>query len=213
MAALTEEQRELILELAENEELTKAEIARRAGVSRPTVYKVFREAGLDESVSEEEDDEETYAEGGETPDGVQEDGETEEETEEEDYAELTDEEERRVLKLYEQSHERLYDLVGQELKMGREEAKEAVGIAVANSIKDDLEDADEEPPVAPTRAGMLLVGGLLGAGALYLTLMRGLIPYPQPGQIPGSSSGSGSPGVGSFPGPPGGPPGSSGIGR
>jgi transposase-like protein len=81
VAALTEEQRELILELAEDEYLTKAEIARRAGVSRPTVYKVFREAGLDEPVSEEEDNEETSAGDDEAPDA---EGYEDEEDDEED---------------------------------------------------------------------------------------------------------------------------------
>lgn len=182
MAALTEEQRELILELAEDEELTKAEIARRAGVSRPTIYKVFREEGLDEPVSEEEDDEETYAEKDEALDAGEED---DEEPEEEGYAGLTEEEEGRVLELYEQHHERLYDLVGKELEMGREEAKEAVGTAVANSIRDDLEEDDEgEPPAdivlgSPTSALAGLVGGaILGGLGLYYAMTRGVIDPP-----------------------------------
>lgn len=70
MASLTEEARERILELAEDEELSKAEMARRAGVSRPTVYKVLREEGIEEHVSEEE----VYAEEKEEPDEDEDEG-------------------------------------------------------------------------------------------------------------------------------------------
>ncbi len=82
MASLTEDQRNLILELAGDRELTKAEIARQAGVSRPTVYKVYREEGLEETVNGLEGDEETSAGSDEAPDAEgyedREDGEEDE---------------------------------------------------------------------------------------------------------------------------------------
>ncbi len=174
MASLTEEQRELILELAEYEELTKAEIARRAGVSRPTVYKVFREAGLDEPVSEEEDDEETYTEGEETPDVVEEDGEDEEETEEEDYDELTDEEERRVLELYDRRRVEVGERVADELELDREAVLEAI----------EADSTLQETPAkivlgSPTSALVGLVGGLIvGVWGLYYAKLRGLTGPP-----------------------------------
>ncbi|MDP9478591.1 MAG: helix-turn-helix domain-containing protein [Actinomycetota bacterium] len=170
MAALTEEQRELILELAEDEELTKAEIARRTGVSRPTVYKVLREAGLLQSVSDEEDEEETYAEGDEAPDAV----EGDEEDDEEDYAELTEEEERRVLELYGRRRVEVGERVADELGLDRETVLEAI----------EADGTPQEVPAkivlgSPTSALVGLVGGLiLGAWGLYYAKLRCLTGPP-----------------------------------
>lgn len=86
MASLTEETRELILELAEDGELSKAEIARRTGVSRPTIYKVVREEGMEEPVSEEE----VYAE---EEDGLE---KLPDEDEEEEYDDEDEDEEDQI---------------------------------------------------------------------------------------------------------------------
>ena len=162
------------MKLAEDEELTKAEIARRAGVSRPTIYKVFREEGLDEAVSEEEDDEETYTEGDEASDSAEEDGEDDEEAEEEDYAELTEEEERQVLELYGQQRVEAGEQVADELGLDRETVLEII----------EAHNMPEEPPArivlgSPTSALVGLADGLiLGAWGLYYAVLRGLIDPP-----------------------------------
>jgi len=59
MAELPQEKRDLIVQLFENGETNKTEIARQAVVSKPTVYKVLEEEGLYEppDAREEDDDE------------------------------------------------------------------------------------------------------------------------------------------------------------
>ncbi len=202
MAALHKKTRQQIIDLYENG-VNKAEIHRQLGISRPTVDKVLREAGLWEPESGTEADKETYVHSEDNRDtGEEEDGEDDEETEEGNYDELTEEEERQVLELYGRRRIAVGEQVADELGLDREAVLEAIE---ANSPPETLE--------VPTRSGMLLVGGLLGAGVLYLALLRGLLQYPQPGQLPGSSSSSGSTGAGTFPGPLGGSPSSSRIGR
>jgi transposase-like protein len=55
VAQLPPEKRDLIVQLFENGETNKTELARRAAVSKPTVYKVLEEEGL--YVPSEEGDE------------------------------------------------------------------------------------------------------------------------------------------------------------
>lgn len=149
MAALTEEQRELILELVEDEELTKAEIARRAGVSRPSVYKALREAGIWEPGSSAGDAEETYARNGEGADAGEYEGEeTEGEDEDDAYADEADDED--------------------EYEDEEEDEDEALEEAPAPVVLG-----------SPASALVGLVGGaVLGAVGLYYAMMRGIIPPP-----------------------------------
>jgi len=156
MAALTEEQREMILEIAEDGELSKAEIARRAGVSRPTVYKVLREEGLLNDVSGGEAEEEIYGEGDEAPDAVgygeEEEGE---ETEDDAYADEDEDEDG------EEDDEEDED-------EGLEELPASVVLGSPSSA-----------------LGGLVVGAILGALGLYYAMMRGLIGPPRPGRAGG----------------------------
>lgn len=183
MAALTEEQRELILELAKDKELSKAEIAQRAGVSRPTVYKVLREEGLLDAVSEEEEETEIHAGGGEALD-FGDDGDAEAGEEEEDgaYEGLTDDQERRVLELYGRRQEESLGQVAEELELEPEDVRAAV----------EAEEEHEEPP-APIVLGSpksavvgLAVGICLG---FYLWGLGGAARFRRGG---GNPEGSGS---------------------
>lgn len=82
MPQLPEEKRKQILELFEHGLTNKTEIARRVGVSKPTVYKVLEEEGLYEP------DDDTAAIDSEVERPTEEYDETEEyEDEEEDYPE------------------------------------------------------------------------------------------------------------------------------
>ncbi len=107
-----------------------------------------------------------------------------------------------MLELYEQQREESLERVAQKLELEPEDVRATV----------EVHEAPPELPEVPTRSGMLLTGTLLGAGALYLALMRGLVPYPRREQPPGGSPGPGSPNARAFPNPHGGFPGGSGTG-